>query len=704
MFLGQVGPISQSLDTKGTAFGYILTPAAPSYSLPSNQATGTYSTFPFTEEEWQYVLQSGGSCDSLYYLIGATVVGDPTTWRAYSTFPFTTDEWQSEYFIAVGSNDLSGKPIGVGTFVPLGPLETPIKSSYFSGLGYSYYYNTTIFATASNTISVTHSITLSRIFSQNISSTVTPTDSGADVDVRLETASSTISVTDSATDEHDIIRSVSDTINPSTAGSATRDQTFGLSDTVVITDVASNNPTQQVSNTISITDSVTFTMVRSFSVSDTVTPSQSETDPGSTYNQSLTSTVAPSQSFVLNISETDIFTDTITVTQSVVVGFVHSASVSDTITVTQSDTGVIDIHGAVHTVTPTQSVALNLNLHIGLTQTVTPTQSDRPNINAQSVADTIILLQDMTLNWVVVSVSDTIIITERLVTNPSPAGNTLTPTDSVTITGPIYVSASDTVNILDSVITAGANLTIPLVDTIVITDGVVRNGNTFTKSVSNTVVVNQTIAPSRLFVDNVNVVDVLLYEKGVYGVDTINIVDTVTTKLQQALSLSHSIALTHGIGYFLTQAIRSSCPPTKSWAPNGNLGAEPTLVHRSGVILTYPYTSPVWSLQLRSPEFNDLQKKSYRRIIRETRGGNLRIYRNSTWPKFDTLSYSINLLSEVDANKFLKFLSESLGQEVGLLDYESRQWRGIITTPDTNVEYSPHRVRSITFEFEGALA
>jgi len=50
----------------------------------------------------------------------------------------------------------------------------------------------------------------------------------------------------------------------------------------------------------------------------------------------------------------------------------------------------------------------------------------------------------------------------------------------------------------------------------------------------------------------------------------------------------------------------------------------------------------------------------------------------------------------------LTFLDDSLGKEVGLLDHESRQWRGIITTPAAQLAEVTIG-HNVSLEFQGAL-
>lgn len=119
--------------------------------------------------------------------------------------------------------------------------------------------------------------------------------------------------------------------------------------------------------------------------------------------------------------------------------------------------------------------------------------------------------------------------------------------------------------------------------------------------------------------------------------------------------------------------------------------------------LTYPYVSPTTILVLRNPQFSNKDTLNFNRINRQTRGGTLIVYANSIWPKIQTLQVEVQWLKPPQLANYLTFLGLSLGQEIGLLDHENRQWRGIITKPDTPVSNPENKDLTISFEFEGEL-
>lgn len=129
----------------------------------------------------------------------------------------------------------------------------------------------------------------------------------------------------------------------------------------------------------------------------------------------------------------------------------------------------------------------------------------------------------------------------------------------------------------------------------------------------------------------------------------------------------------------------------------------PTLIRRSTTVLTYPFTSPTLTLSLRNPDFDNVEQFEFRRINRRSRGGTLDLFRDETWPKVKRLIYNFSGLKEQAVDDLLIFLNMSLGEEIGILDFESRQWKGIIITPSSPIQQPSKDRHGASFEFEGSL-
>ncbi len=132
----------------------------------------------------------------------------------------------------------------------------------------------------------------------------------------------------------------------------------------------------------------------------------------------------------------------------------------------------------------------------------------------------------------------------------------------------------------------------------------------------------------------------------------------------------------------------------------------PTLIRRATTVLTWPYNTPTLTLELRNPNFDNVEQFESRRVNRRTRGGTLDLYRDESWPKVQRLIMSFSWLCEDilgTRTKLFEFLQRSIGQEIGLLDFESRQWKGILLTPSNAVSEPKRNGHSFTLEFEGDL-
>lgn len=124
---------------------------------------------------------------------------------------------------------------------------------------------------------------------------------------------------------------------------------------------------------------------------------------------------------------------------------------------------------------------------------------------------------------------------------------------------------------------------------------------------------------------------------------------------------------------------------------------------RSTILLTYPYINPIYTVEVRNPQFDDNRQIENSRILRKTRGGTLKVFRDPIWPSAERLIYSFDNLYTLKKLELLEFFEVSIGKEIGLLDFRSQQWRGIIITPTTQIGREDRPGNSLTFEFEGTI-
>lgn len=136
---------------------------------------------------------------------------------------------------------------------------------------------------------------------------------------------------------------------------------------------------------------------------------------------------------------------------------------------------------------------------------------------------------------------------------------------------------------------------------------------------------------------------------------------------------------------------------------SGTFPPAPTLVKQGFVTLFYPPVSPTLTVQIRAPEFGDRDRLLHDKINRDTRGGSLKIFADTTWPKLQILEMQFISLKETEAQAVLNFFEQTLGLEVGFTDWESRTWHGVIVSPDRELVRSKRNSVDLSFEFEGEL-
>jgi len=120
--------------------------------------------------------------------------------------------------------------------------------------------------------------------------------------------------------------------------------------------------------------------------------------------------------------------------------------------------------------------------------------------------------------------------------------------------------------------------------------------------------------------------------------------------------------------------------------------------------LFYPASGTVTdSVTLRAPNLGNKDRLSFNRILRETRGGTLVVFADPIWPKIQTLVLTFSGLSATQSQQLLTFLETHLGEEIGLLDWEGRCWKGVVMTQTEPVVQDGRNSFSASLEFEGEL-
>lgn len=352
------------------------------------------------------------------------------------------------------------------------------------------------------------------------------------------------------------------------------------------------------------------------------------------------------------------------------------------------------------------------------------------NIKDESVANLLEFTQDTTVNlndFISASLETVISLIGSAVRGPSvynrylPEGFYLS--DGTFI--PAFVPISpDSLRSLTSLPVAAGSRSVSVSSVLSLTSIAVGRQAVINKTVSNILSFSESVgkifensASSALALDNeterrhypISVLELVSVAEGFQtkdGTTLLGITDAVSYTAIYARSLESDLEITQSSTYLLTNTgIECTYAPSVGTVSSG-ITPPPTTAPTLGtatLTLTWPYAVPSQTLVLRNPVFGNIDRLEFQRINRESRGGTLLIYADPNWPKQQVMALQIDSLSEEKKVQLVTFLQSSLGQEIGLLDHENRQWRGIITTPDAEITHVGNCNYSVSFEFEGEL-
>lgn len=122
------------------------------------------------------------------------------------------------------------------------------------------------------------------------------------------------------------------------------------------------------------------------------------------------------------------------------------------------------------------------------------------------------------------------------------------------------------------------------------------------------------------------------------------------------------------------------------------------------VVLTWPYVSPSLTLTIRAPDIGDDHSLHLKRANNVSRGGTIMYFRDPNWPVAEILKVGFSGLCDDDVPLIFEFLSSSLGDEIGFVDWLSQTWRGVIIDPTGHlVESGIQDDNMMSFDFRGVL-
>lgn len=127
------------------------------------------------------------------------------------------------------------------------------------------------------------------------------------------------------------------------------------------------------------------------------------------------------------------------------------------------------------------------------------------------------------------------------------------------------------------------------------------------------------------------------------------------------------------------------------------MGAVPT----STYTLTLTSSDGAHQVTLRNPERDNVRRVAFNRVLRETRGGDLTVYRDPNWVSIHTLLFTVVAMKAAMFDQLQQFFLDTLGQEVFVTDWLGEEWVGIVTHPDEVFTEDRDGFWTFAFEFEG---
>jgi hypothetical protein len=380
-------------------------------------------------------------------------------------------------------------------------------------------------------------------------------------------------------------------------------------------------------------------------------------------------------------------------------------SVSDTITFVQDLVASTKEFSLTSTITFVDSAAGVKNIPASASSTLTLTDT-LITVYGETPTDTITFVDSATaVRDLPRSASDTVTFTQDTAENikNASASSTLNFTQQVDEQGPIYIAVHHIIPFVDTPSEDQADINIGVANVMFLKD---LAGRVLTASASSTLALTDAGRRFTGAASTITFVQSVTVGKAGFPADLISFTDTATPHADFRRSLSDTLNLVQG----LTFIIEAGCT-LKLYSPfvgTGDPGytapstTSPTLGNAT-LTLSYPYGAPTQSVTLRNPAFGDRNQLSFARVNRTSRGGTLIVFADPNWPKIEKLLLTVSGLKQQQIDDFQNFLIVSLGQEIGLLDHENRQWRGIITNPDADIVENSKNNRTISFEFEGSL-
>lgn len=153
------------------------------------------------------------------------------------------------------------------------------------------------------------------------------------------------------------------------------------------------------------------------------------------------------------------------------------------------------------------------------------------------------------------------------------------------------------------------------------------------------------------------------------------------------------------------------CPIEKTYSPlkgssddttYPDISVTPPTLGKATLTLTYPRITPTTTLVMKNPAFGNSDTITFTKIDRTLRGGERIFFSDSKWGETQVFELLLERVCDPAFDQLLNFLNESIGKEIGLLDWENRQWKGIILGPNTSITEIRSGYR-VSLLFQGEL-
>jgi hypothetical protein len=219
-------------------------------------------------------------------------------------------------------------------------------------------------------------------------------------------------------------------------------------------------------------------------------------------------------------------------------------------------------------------------------------------------------------------------------------------------------------------------------------------------------------SPIGRFDQTLNFTHVATYAFSQFATSTLNLTQNVQMNADWARSAEHTNFIGHALTWYEDSPCdhkqytpfqgESTIPGSTVTAPEEDL-QDPQGDTGNFSLRTPPLGTPTSQVILRNPELDNRDRNAFTRINNETRGGKLVVYADPTWPTVRTLAVTIVGLIETEVDGLHTFMQSTLGQEIGLTDWEGRLWKGVITNPNEAATQDGKGKWVVTFEFEGEM-